>query len=271
MRDFFGEPGAPSFDDPLGMLRAFSRELGSQRLLARGVGLQVLSPVDVEEINLAAGKSRGAQLLFLVPWLALLGAVVGAISVAIDVTAGERERGSLEPLLMNPVSTPAIVLGKWAVVAACSAAVVVLTLVGFRAAMAFISSESLSALMQFGAAESVLFLAMLLPFAAMIAAVNMFAATYGRSHKEAQTYASYLTMLVNFAPVIPLFLSVRDAAWQLYVPAMAQQVVMMRALRGEAVGPTDVLVPAAMAIGITVLALVAQARLLRNERIVFSR
>lgn len=255
----------------LGMLRAFSREFGSQRLLARGVGLQVLSPVDVEEINLAAGKSRGAQLLFLVPWLALLGAVVGAISVAIDVTAGERERGSLEPLLMNPVSTPAIVLGKWAVVAACSAAVVVLTLVGFRGAMVFIPSESLSALMQFGAAESVLFLAMLLPFAAMIAAVNMFAATYGRSHKEAQTYASYLTMLVNFAPVIPLFLSVRDAAWQLYVPAMAQQVVMMRALRGEAVGPADVLVPAAMAIGITMLALGAQARLLRNERIVFSR
>jgi sodium transport system permease protein len=255
----------------LGMLRAFSRELGSQRLLARGVGLQVLSPVDVEEINLASGKSRGAQLLFLVPWLALLGAVVGAISVAIDVTAGERERGSLEPLLMNPVSTPAIVLGKWAVVAACSAAVVVLTLVGFRGAMVFIPSESLSALMQFGAAESVLFLAMLLPFAAMIAAVNMFAATYGRSHKEAQTYASYLTMLVNFAPVIPLFLSVRDAAWQLYVPAMAQQVVMMRALRGEAVGAADVLVPAAMAIGITMLALGAQARLLRNERIVFSR
>jgi sodium transport system permease protein len=255
----------------LGMLRAFSRELGSQRLLARGVGLQVLSPVDVEEINLAAGNARGAQLLFLVPWLALLGAVVGAISVAIDVTAGERERGSLEPLLMNPVSTPAIVLGKWAVVAACSAAVVVLTLVGFRGAMVFISSENLSALMQFGAAESALFLAMLLPFAAMIAAVNMFAATYGRSHKEAQTYASYLTMLVNFAPVIPLFLSVRDAAWQLYVPAMAQQVVMMRALRGEAVGAADVLVPAAMAIGITVLALGAQARLLRNERIVFSR
>jgi len=255
----------------LGMLRAFSRELGSQRLIARGVGLQVLSPVDVEEVNLAAGKSRGAQLLFLVPWLALLGAVVGAISVAIDVTAGERERGSLEPLLMNPVSTPAIVIGKWAVVAACSAAVVVLTLVGFRSAMAFIRSENLSALMQFGAAESALFLAMLLPFAAMIAAVNMFAATYGRSHKEAQTYASYLTMLVNFAPVIPLFLSVRDAAWQLFVPAMAQQVVMMRALRGETVDAVDILVPAAVAIGITVLALVAQARLLRNERIVFSR
>jgi sodium transport system permease protein len=255
----------------LGLLRSFNRELGSQRLLARGVGLQVLSPVEVEEINLASSKSRGAQLLFLVPWLALLGAVVGAISVAIDVTAGERERGSLEPLLMNPVSTPAIVLGKWAVVAACSAAVVVLTLAGFRTAMLFISNESLAALMQFGASEAALFLAMLLPFAAMIAAVNMWAATWGRSHKEAQTYASYLTMVVNFAPIVPLFLSVRDAAWQLAVPAMAQQTVMMRALRGEAIGAWDVLVPGAIALGITALALGAQARLLRNERIVFSR
>jgi sodium transport system permease protein len=255
----------------LNLLRAFNRELGNQRLLARGVGLQVLAPVEVEEVNLASSKSRGAQLLFLVPWLALLGAVVGAISVAIDVTAGERERGSLEPLLMNPVPLAAVVLGKWAVVAACSAAVVVLTLLGFRTAMLAISSESLSALMQFGAAESALFLAMLLPFAAMIAAVNMWAATWGRSHKEAQTYASYLTMLVNFAPIIPMFLAVRDAAWQLLVPAMAQQTVMMRALRGEAVAATDILLPGAIALGITFLALGAQARLLRNERIVFSR
>jgi sodium transport system permease protein len=255
----------------LGLLRAYNRELGGQRLLARGVGLQVLTPVDIEEVNLASSKARGAQLLFLVPWLALLAAVVGAISVAIDVTAGERERGSLEPLLTNPVSTPAIVLGKWGVVAACSAAVVVLTLAGFRLAMVFVSSESLSALMQFGAAEAALFLAMLLPFAAMIAALNMFAATWGRTHKEAQTYASYLTMLVNIAPIIPLFLPVRDSAWQLLVPAMAQQTVMMRALRGESVDAVAVLLPGAVALATAAVALVAQARLLHDERIVFSR
>jgi sodium transport system permease protein len=78
-------------------------------------------------------------------------------------------------------------------------------------------------------------------------------------------------MLVNFAPIVPMFLSVRDATWQLFVPAMAQQTVMMRALRGESIGAADVLVPAAVALLITVLALGAQARLLRNERIVFSR
>jgi sodium transport system permease protein len=255
----------------LALLRGYNRELGGQRLLARGVSPQLLQPVDIEEINLASSKARGAQLLFLVPWLALLGAVVGAISVAIDVTAGERERGSLEPLLMNPVTTGALVIGKWAVVATCSAAVVVLTLIGFKTAMQFVPSENLAALMQFGWAESGLFLMMLLPFSGLVAAINMLAAVYGRSHKEAQTYASYITMIVNFAPIVPLFLSIRDAAWQLAVPAMAQQTVMMRALRGETVSTVDIALPGAIAVALTLLALLAQARLLRQERIVFSR
>ena len=255
----------------LNAVRGFARELGVQRLLARGVSPQVMAAVEIEEINVASSQSRGAQLLFLIPWLALLGSVAGAISVAIDVTAGERERGSLEPLLMNPVGTGAVVFGKWAVVALCSGAVVLLTLIGFKTAMQFVRSENLSALMQFGLSEFALFIVMLLPFSAMIASLNMLAATYGRSHKEAQTYATYLAMLVNFTPIVPLFISIRDASWQLFVPAMAQQAVMMRALRGETISAIDILLPGGMAIAITALALAAQARLLRNERIIFSR
>jgi sodium transport system permease protein len=99
----------------------------------------------------------------------------------------------------------------------------------------------------------------------------MLAATYGRSHKEAQTYASYITMIVNFVPIIPLFLTVRDAPWQLLVPALGQQTVLMRALRGEAVAAVDILLPSAIALALTTAALLLQARLLRNERIIFSR
>ena len=255
----------------IALLQGFNREQGTQRLLARGVSPQVLQPLQIEEVNLAGSRARGAQLLFLVPWLALVGAVVGAISVAIDVTAGERERGSLEPLLMNPVSTASLVLGKWAVAASCSAAVVVLTLAGFTASMQFVRSENLAALMQFGTPEILLFLILLLPFSAMVASLNMLAATYGRSHKEAQTYASYITMIVNFVPIIPLFLTVRDAPWQLLVPALGQQTVLMRALRGEAVAAVDILLPSTIALALTAAALLLQARLLRNERIIFSR
>ena len=105
----------------------------------------------------------------------------------------------------------------------------------------------------------------------MIASLNMLAATYGRSHKEAQTYATYLAMLVNFTPIVPLFISIRDAGWQLFVPAMAQQAVMMRALRGETVTAVDILLPGGMAIAITAAGTICPGALLRNERIIFSR
>lgn len=255
----------------LRMLNAFNRELGMQRLLARGVSPQLMTAIEADERDLAPAKSSGAQLLFVIPWVTLLVAVAGSMSVAIDVTAGERERGSLEPLLANPVAMHAVVLGKWAVVALCSAFVVALTLAGFLAAMQAVRNETLSALMQFGAREVALFVAMLLPFSALMAAVNMLAATWGRSHKEAQTYVSYITMLVNLAPIVPLFLTDRDAPWQLGVPALGQLTVLMRALRGESVALADIAVPGLVAAALVTLCLLLQARLLRRERIVFSR
>jgi sodium transport system permease protein len=255
----------------LRLLAAFNRELGMQRLVARGISPQLLEAIEAEEQSLSPAGARGAQLLFIVPWVALLVAVAGSMSVAIDVTAGERERGSLEPLLGNPVDVRALVLGKWAAVTVCSAAIVVLTIAGFIAAMQFIHNETLSALMQFGAREVGLFAVMLLPFSALMAAVNMLAATYGRSFKEAQTYVSYITMLVNVAPIVPLFLSVRDAAWQLAVPALGQLAVLMRGLRGEPVGAVDVAGPGLVCVALTALVLGLHARLLTREAIVFSR
>lgn len=254
-----------------GLVNAFNREQGTLRLVARGVSPQLLAPLDLEEKNLAPSQARGAQLLFIVPWAALIVAVFGALSVAIDVTAGERERGSLEPLLMNPVPVASIVLGKWAVVMCYSVVIVMLTMAGFLVSMRFISSETLSALMQLQWREVAIFSAVLLPFAALMAAVNMLAATFGRSFKEAQTYVSYIAMVVQFAAIVPVFLTVRDAFWQLLVPSVAQLSVLMKTLRGETLTATHLLVPAAVCGVGTVLCLLLQARLLRREQIVFAR
>lgn len=253
------------------LLQGFNRELGTQRLLARGVSPQVLSALEIEERNLAAAQARGARLLFIVPWAALIVAIVGALAVAIDVSAGERERGSLEPLLMNPVPAWQIVLGKWAVVMLYSVVIVLLTLAGFLVSIRMITSETLSALMQLGSRELLLFCAVLVPFAALMAAVNMLAATFGRTHKEAQTYVSYIAMAAQFSAVVPIFLTVRDAAWQLAVPSVAQLSVLMKALRGEPLSWVDLALPAAICAVGTLACLFAQARLLSREAIVFSR
>ena len=253
------------------LVESFNRELGTQRLLARGLTPQLLAAVQLEAVNLASTQARGAQLLFIVPWAALIVAVFGALSVAIDVTAGERERGSLEPLLANPVDAMALVAGKWAVVMVYSTAIVVLTMLGFMVSMRFVNNETLSALMQLQWREVVLFAAVLLPFAALMAALNMLAATFGRSFKEAQTYVSYIAMAAQFSALVPVFLTVRDAAWQLWVPSVAQLTVLMKVLRGEPLTAAHLLVPAAVCVAVTAACLWQQARLLRRESIVFSR
>ncbi|MFN9030339.1 MAG: ABC transporter permease [Betaproteobacteria bacterium] len=265
------ERAQPMVRTTTGLLRAFNREVGMQRLIARGVSPQLLTPLELEEQNLAPAQSRGAQLLFIVPWVALLVAVFGALSVAIDVSAGERERGSLEPLLMNPVPVGALVLGKWGVVMAYSTLIVLLTMAGFLVSMRFVSSETLSALMQLHWREVGIFCLVLLPFAALMAAINMLAATFGRSHKEAQTYVSYITMAVQFAALVPIFASQRDALWQLFVPSVGQLSVLMKALRGEPLAAADLLIPALVCLGLAALCLVIQSLLLRREAIVFAR
>jgi sodium transport system permease protein len=152
-----------------------------------------------------------------------------------------------------------------------STAIVVLTMLGFMVSMRFVNNETLSALMQLQWREVALFAAVLLPFAALMAALNMLAATFGRSFKEAQTYVSYIAMVAQFSALVPVILTVRDAAWQLWVPSVAQLTVLMKVLRGEPLTAAHLLLPAAVCLAVTAGCLWLQALLLRRESIVFSR
>jgi len=253
------------------LLHAFAKEIGITRLIARGVAPDVARVVNVERINTATPKQQGAFLLFLIPMFGLISAMIGSMSAAIDTTAGERERGSLEPLLMNPVGVGALVIGKWSAVALQSCAVLALTMFSFALAAHVVPSEKLSLLFQFGAPELSRFFAMMLPFACMIAALQMLVATYGRSYKEAQTYAGYIALVVNFVPLVTVFSAFRDAPWQLLIPALAQQMVLSRVLRGDSVSAYAYLVPGLVAVALAILFLVGLTRLLQRERIIFGR
>ncbi|HET7403138.1 MAG TPA: ABC transporter permease, partial [Usitatibacter sp.] len=208
------------------LLRAFNQETSMLRMMARGVSPDLTEPVKVEHASTATPRQKGAFLLFLVPMFAILSPLLGGVSIAIDSTAGERERGSLEPLLANPVSTWRVVMGKWLAAWTFASSVAVLTLGSFVAAAALYSGKRLSSLMTFGAPEFLQFVAMVIPFAAMTSALQMLICTYGRSYREAQTYVSYLATGVSFVPVIVMFMGLKDAFWQLLVPVLGQQVVL---------------------------------------------
>ena len=148
---------------------------------------------------------------------------------------------------------------------------VLLTVGGFAVATRFVTSQTLATLFAFGVAEFVRFAAVAVPFAAMIGAILMLIATFGRTYKEAQTYASYVALVVNFVPLVTIFTEMGEAPWQLFVPALAQQLVMSRILRGDAIDAVDYLVPLAVAAIVTTACLALLARLLRRESIVFGR
>jgi sodium transport system permease protein len=261
----------PSIRQVERLLRAFNRETGMLRMVARGVSPDLVEPVKVEHMNTATPRQKGAFLLFLIPMFAILSPLLGGMTIAIDSTAGERERGSLEPLLANPVPVRQVVVGKWLAAWLFASGVALLTLTGFVLAAQLYAQKKLAALMAFGTPEFTLFMAMVVPFAAMTAALQMLICTYGRSYREAQTYVSYLATVVSFVPVIVLFSGLKDATWQLAVPVLAQQVVLSRVVRGDALAPIDWLLPSAVAFAIAVACIALVSRLLREERIVFGR
>jgi sodium transport system permease protein len=261
----------PAIQQATRLLRAFNRETGMLRMMARGVSPDLGDPVKVERVNTATPRQKGAFLLFLIPMFAILSPLLGGMAVAIDSTAGERERGSLEPLLGNPVSVGQVVAGKWLAAWAFASGVAILTLTGFVLAATFYAQKRLAATMAFGVPEFLLFVAMVVPFAAMTAALQMLICTYGRTFREAQTYVSYLATLVSFVPVTVLFAGLKDATWQLAVPVLGQQVVLTRVVRGDAFTALDWALPSLIAFAIAAACVYAVSRLLRDERIVFGR
>ncbi|APV51214.1 hypothetical protein BWI17_16905 [Betaproteobacteria bacterium GR16-43] len=253
------------------LLRAFNRETGTLRLIARGVSPNLIEAVKVEHSNTATPRQKGAVLLVLIPLFAILSPILGGMTLAIDTTAGERERGSLEPLLANPVPAREIVLGKWLAAWTSASLVATLTLAGFVVAASFFAGKKLASLMQFGWPEFGLFIAFVLPLAAATAGILMLIATYGRTYREAQTYTSYFVSLVSFVPMVAIFTGLKDAFWQSVIPVLGQQMVLTRVLRGESITFLDWLMPAAVALLIAFTCVAVVSRLMGEERIVFGR
>lgn len=246
------------------LVAGFNRERNMLALALRGVAPRVIEAVELEGRDLASRGSRAAQFTAMLPFFVMMAVLYGALHAALDTTAGERERGSLEPLLMNPPPRSSLVLGKWAAVATLAMMVAVLSSFSFLPAQALLRSETLAAMFMYGWREALLFLAVLAPFAAALAAVLMAVAIRCRSFKEAQASSTVVVLTVSLLPLVTLFNPGSEASWQLWVPALAQNVLMGRVLRGEAFAAGEFLAPLATCVVLTVAALSAVGLKLRT-------
>ncbi len=215
------------------LLDGYSQELATLGLAMRGVSLELLQRLDIRERHIKKPEERKATITTMLPMMVLMAIVLGGMYAAIDTTAGERERGSLEPLMMNPVNGWQLTIGKWGAVAIVGMGVVVLTIFSFFPSQWLIHNETLRAEFQFNFRDAMGFLLVLLPLAASVAAIQIAISLDCKSYKEAQVRNQMVTMFIPFVSLVPILFPGREPSWFRWVPVLSQNQMMNQVLKGE--------------------------------------
>jgi sodium transport system permease protein len=253
------------------LIENYSQQMGALRLIARGVSPVVSRPILVEDMEVSSAQRRASRILSFVPLMLLLAGFAAGMSPAVDSTAGERERGSLEPLLINPVSTLAVAAGKWMAAASFAALALGLSLLLLLGLLLRLPLADLGVYFRLEPWQLAGLAAVALPVALLAPAFQMLVACYARSFKEAQAYLGYVIMIPMIPGVIMLAMGLERSAWMNLVPMVAQTRLIENLLAGEVPALWELAVSGGMAVALALLCVYGVSRLLRRERIVFGR
>ncbi|MFZ2751948.1 MAG: ABC transporter permease [Lysobacteraceae bacterium] len=215
-------------------LNAYSNQAGALRLIARGVNPLLTQSVAVTQRDVATPEAKQGRMMSIVlPLILVLFAFMGGAHLTMDVTAGERERQSLEPLLATPVARGTLVSGKMAAASLIGIASVILTLLSFKLSAALSTSAMASSL-------DVSFLAIgrmmlvLLPLVLIGTALLTFIAAGSKSMKEAQSHMVWLMLMPMLPSYALMAYPLKDQdLWQYAIPFLSQNQMLVKASRGE--------------------------------------
>lgn len=246
-------------------LEAYGQELASLRLMARGVAPTLVRPLNVDRIDVSTPTGRSALLLGLMSYFFLFALLTGGMNLAIDSTAGERERGSLEPLLTLPVSRDRLIIGK--ILSAClfMALSLAICLVSFHVVLKFMPLEKLGMTPNFGPGVVLLGFLLLLPFALLGSALMTLVASFTKSYKEAQTWVSLMLIAPTMPIMVVSLLMVRPSAALMLVPSLSQHLLLVGLIKNEPVNGLHVLLSVTSTLVIGALLAWVCARLYRRE------
>jgi len=251
------------------LLATYDREVGTLRLVARGVHPALASPLAVARRDLATPESKAGLQLMMMPYLLILLGFIGGMHLAIDTTAGERERQSLEPLLATPVSRTAIMSGKLAATVVFALMTLVLTFVTFKLSTLFGGDSNKMSFNVSTAASMQLFL-VVAPVVLFGSALLTLLAAFAKSYREAQSYLSIVFLLPMIPTMLLMVNPVKTKLWMLAVPFLGQNQMITKILRGEA--PSAVEWAVVMLAGLALAALFwgITARLYHREQLAIS-
>jgi sodium transport system permease protein len=263
-------------------VEAYNRELTVQRLGSLGLGAQTLTPVTLSPIDASPEQERrSGQLAFLIPLLMLNFILTGAMATALDATAGEKERGTLESLLVSPVRRSEVVAGKLLATTLTALTTALFSVLGFLASgliarLVLANDDTSSEITQaFGgqltlsAGSALALLGTVISAALLISAVLIALSIYARSYKEAQTYVTPLSLAIVFPAVLLQFSDFLTLSSAVYaIPLFGSMIAILDIVRGNLTAPHALTAIGANLLGALLLGLLA-LRSFNREEVIF--
>lgn len=253
-----------------GLLDAYDQELGTLRLIARGIHPAVARPLLVGARDVATPQSKFDFAQQLLPYMLLLLGFIGGMQLAIDATAGERERQSLEPLLATPASRAAIISGKILATAAFTLLSLVVTLLAFRLVFGLLPTDKIDMSINLPWTTLAKLLLVILPIVLLGATLLTALAAFAKSHREAQGYLPLLTFLPMIPTLMLMVSPVKTQLWMLAVPFLGQNQLILKVLRGESISLVEWLLNLLSGLLIAGILWLIAARLYHREQLAAS-
>jgi len=246
-------------------LRAYQQTLAGTRVMARGINPSTLQPLNIDEVDVSTPSGRSAMLLGMMSYFFVFAALMGGMYLAIDTTAGERERGSLEPLLSLPVTRDQLIYGKIAATCLFMTLSLMLSLTAFYVALKFMPLEQLGMTPNFGPAVVLAALAIFLPFILVGAALMTLVASFTKSYREAQTWLSVVLIAPTMPILIVSILTLRPRTEFMFIPSLSQHLLLVDMVKNEPINGLHVAISVASTLVIGIILTWACARLYRRE------
>lgn len=243
-----------------GLLHRYAERVGAERLQRRGIDPSAMRPLRIAHVNVSQSRSLAGFFLNMLPPFVIFTIFVGGVYLAIDSTSGERERGSLEPLLVNPVARRDVMLGKAMATLVFTAATVLLQLAAFKAMFALLAFGDLGIHIDPGLDVFAAIFVISLPLMLFAVALQIIVAAASRSYKETQTYLGLLPLIPALPGMILVFVPLQAQLWMMALPTFGQVLLIGQLVRGEPVA----LPQAALSIVATGLAALALLHLARR-------
>ncbi|AZQ85613.1 ABC transporter permease [Colwellia sp. Arc7-635] len=251
------------------IIREQSLSIGYKRLLVRGVDIKLLQPIKLLEQDTSLPSSNAVMISLILGVYLMMAAFMSGLPVAIDSSAGERERNVLEMLLCQPVSTLKIVLAKLSCASSISIISIILMLVLTSVAMNFVDLTKIGATFSIDASTFAILLLLLVPICFLAASLQLLFAFQAKSFKEAQ---STVTMLIMAPSFIPFALMMMDdkPAWINWMPISGQSLLMEDVFKGLPIDWNALLFTSVATVGLTAALVLILAKRLTSEKVVMS-